>query len=52
MDDCGEVTYYEICNSSINLDDITILPNGTELGNDRIPHPRIRKRARVRVNNE
>lgn len=52
MDDCGEVTYYEICNSCINLDDITILPNGTELGNDRIPHPRIRKRVRVRVNNE
>lgn len=52
MDDCGEVTYYEICNSCINLDDITILPNGTELGNDRIPHARTRRRIKAGANNE
>lgn len=44
-DDCALVTYYELENSKINLDDITILPNGTELGNDRIPY--IRKRVKV-----
>ena len=39
------VTYYELENQSINLDNVTIIPNGTELGNDRIPWP-TRKRVR------
>ncbi len=49
-DDCGEVEFYELANDSINLDDVTILPNGTEKGNDRIPEP-TRKRMKVGGNN-
>ncbi len=39
------VTYYELENQSINLDDISIIPNGTDLGNDRQPWPS-RKRVK------
>ena len=41
------VTYYELENQSINLDDISIIPNGTDLGNDRQPWPS-RKRVKNR----
>ena len=46
MDECGEVAFYKLGDDRINLDDITILPNGTEKGNDRIPWPITRKRVR------
>ncbi len=46
MDECGEVAFYKLGDDRINLDDITILPNGTEKGNDRIPWPTTRKRVR------
>ena len=39
------VTYYELENQSINLDDINIIQNGTDMGNDRVPWPR-RKRVK------
>ena len=44
-DEDAIVTFYELENNNINLDDITILPNGTDLGNDRIPW--VRKRVKT-----
>ena len=51
LDDGLEVAFYKLDNDSINLDDITILPNGTEKGNDRVPWPVTRKRSKVGVKN-
>ena len=48
MKDFGAPMYsliFALENNNINLDDITILPNGTDLGNDRIPW--VRKRVKT-----
>lgn len=50
-DETSEVAFYKLDDDSINLDDITILPNGTEKGNDRIPWPVTRKRSKVGASN-
>lgn len=44
-DEDAIVTFYELENKHINLDDLTILPNGTDLGNDRVPWVRKRVKA-------
>lgn len=45
LDGDGLVSFYELEEQDVNLDGVTILTNGTELGNDRTPW--IRKRVRV-----
>ena len=37
----GIVKFYELENKDINIDDITIFTNQTDLGNDRIPKSKV-----------
>ena len=52
MDEEYNVTFYELEDDSINLDNITIIPNGTDKGNERIPWASTRKRIRIGGSNE
>ena len=46
FDDQNLVAFYELENKDIDIDDVIIKPNGTELGNDRSPS---RRKGRVRI---
>lgn len=52
MDEECSVTYYGLEDDRINLDNITIIPNGTDKGNDRIPWQSTRKRIKTGGANE
>lgn len=50
MDEDCVVDFYEINDDCINLDNLTIIPNGTDLGNDRVLQ--LRRRMKVGGKNE